>query len=118
MVTPNTHFPEYQEHIAGQDLSEEQLLDVLARVPNLLKKPVLTDGGRIPERSRRSCFSIIPAVATASSWRCVGRPSTSRRPKPAPGARRERTANEAGARSPPRSGPGNASQGMMATPSI
>ena len=47
MVTPNTHFPEYQEHIAGQDLSEEQLLDVLARVPNLLKKPVLTDGDRI-----------------------------------------------------------------------
>ena len=47
MVTPNTHFPEYQEHIAGQELTEEQLLDVLARVPNLLKKPVLTDGGRI-----------------------------------------------------------------------
>ena len=47
MVAPNTHFPEYQEHIAGQDLTEEQLLDVLARVPNLLKKPVLTDGDRI-----------------------------------------------------------------------
>ena len=47
MVTLNTHFPEYQEHIAGQDLSEEQLLDVLARVPNLINKPVLTDGDRI-----------------------------------------------------------------------
>jgi arsenate reductase-like glutaredoxin family protein len=47
MVTPNTHFPEYQEHIAGKDLSEDQLLDVLARVPNLLKKPVLVDGTRI-----------------------------------------------------------------------
>ncbi len=47
MVTLNTHFPEYQEHIAGQDLSEAQLLDVLARVPNLINKPVLTDGDRI-----------------------------------------------------------------------
>ena len=40
MVTPNTHFPEYQEHIEGKDLAEEQLLDILARVPNLMKKPV------------------------------------------------------------------------------
>ncbi len=47
MVTPNTHFPEYQEHIEGKDLAEEQLLDILARVPNLMKKPVLTDGTRV-----------------------------------------------------------------------
>ncbi len=47
MVTPNTHFPEYQEHIAGKDLTEDQLLDILARVPNLLKKPIITDGSRI-----------------------------------------------------------------------
>ena len=47
MVTLNTHFPEYQEHIAGQDLTDEKLLDVLARVPNLLNKPILTDGDRI-----------------------------------------------------------------------
>jgi arsenate reductase-like glutaredoxin family protein len=47
MVTPNTHFPEYQKHIDGKDLTEDQLLDVLAQVPNLLQKPVITDGGRI-----------------------------------------------------------------------
>jgi len=47
MVTPNTHFPEYQEHIAGKNLTDDQLLDLLARVPNLLKKPVLVDGARI-----------------------------------------------------------------------
>lgn len=47
MVTPNTHFAEYQEHIAGKDLSDDQLLDLLAKVPNLLKKPVITDGPRI-----------------------------------------------------------------------
>jgi len=47
MVTPMTNFPEYQEHIAGQDLTEGQLLDILARIPNLLKKPILRDEDRI-----------------------------------------------------------------------
>ena len=47
MVTLNTHFPEYQEHIAGKDLTEDELLDLLVRVPNLLNKPVVTDGDRI-----------------------------------------------------------------------
>ena len=47
MVTPNTQFPEYQEHIAGKNLTDDQLVDVLARVPNLLKKPILTDGSRV-----------------------------------------------------------------------
>lgn len=47
MVTPNTHFPEYQEHIAGKNLSDDQIVDLLARVPNLLRKPVLVDGKRI-----------------------------------------------------------------------
>lgn len=46
MVTTNTQFPEYQEHIAGKTLSDDQLLDILARVPNLLRKPILTDGTR------------------------------------------------------------------------
>ena len=46
MVTPNTHFPEYQEHVAGKNLTDDQLLDVLAKVPNLLKKPLLTDGAK------------------------------------------------------------------------
>ncbi len=49
MITTNTSLPDYQTHLGGRekDLPEEQLLDLLARVPNLLKKPVLTDGGRV-----------------------------------------------------------------------
>ena len=47
MVTPNTQFPDYQEHVAGKDLTDDQILDLLARVPNLLKKPILVDGDRI-----------------------------------------------------------------------
>lgn len=46
MVTTRTEFPEYQQHLAGKTLSDEQLLDVLAKVPNLLRKPLLTDGER------------------------------------------------------------------------
>ena len=47
MVTQMTSFPEYQEHIEGRDLSEEKLLDTLAEVPNLLKKPILVDQDRV-----------------------------------------------------------------------
>ena len=47
MVTPNTQLADYQEHLAGKNLTDDQLLDLLAKVPNLLKKPVLTDGPRI-----------------------------------------------------------------------
>lgn len=47
MVTPMTNFPEYQEHVAGRNLTEEQLLDILAQVPNLLKKPILVDQDRV-----------------------------------------------------------------------
>ena len=47
MVTPMTNFPEYQEYVAGRNLSEEQLLDTLAQVPNLLKKPILVDQDRV-----------------------------------------------------------------------
>lgn len=46
MVTTRTDSPEYQQNIAGKTLSDEQLLDVLARIPNLLRKPLLTDGKR------------------------------------------------------------------------
>ena len=47
MVTPNTHFQEYKDNFEGKNLNDEKILDVLAKVPNLLKKPMLTDGSRI-----------------------------------------------------------------------
>jgi hypothetical protein len=37
---------EKKKHIAGKSLSDEQLLDLLAKVPNLLRKPLLVDGKR------------------------------------------------------------------------
>lgn len=46
MVTVRTEFPEYQKNIAGKTLSDEQLLDLLAKIPNLLRKPLLVDGKR------------------------------------------------------------------------
>ena len=46
MVTIRTDSPEYQKNIAGKTLSDEQLLDLLAKVPNLLRKPLLVDGKR------------------------------------------------------------------------
>ena len=47
MVTPNTQMPDYQEHYAGKELTDDQLLDLFVRVPNLLKKPMVTEGTRI-----------------------------------------------------------------------
>jgi arsenate reductase-like glutaredoxin family protein len=46
MVTVRTDSPDYQKHLAGKKLSDEQLLDLLATVPNLLRKPLLVDGKR------------------------------------------------------------------------
>ena len=46
MVTTRTDSPEYQQNIAGKTLGDEQLLDLLAKIPNLLRKPLLTDGAR------------------------------------------------------------------------
>jgi arsenate reductase-like glutaredoxin family protein len=46
MVTIRTDSPEYQKNIAGKTLSDEQLLDLLAKIPNLLRKPLLVDGKR------------------------------------------------------------------------
>jgi arsenate reductase-like glutaredoxin family protein len=46
MVTTRTDSPDYQKHLAGKSLSDEQLLDLLAAVPNLLRKPLLLDGKR------------------------------------------------------------------------
>jgi arsenate reductase-like glutaredoxin family protein len=47
MVTGRTDFPDYQKHIAGKNLDDAQLLDVLAKVPNLLRKPLFVDGKRV-----------------------------------------------------------------------
>jgi arsenate reductase-like glutaredoxin family protein len=46
MVTTRTDSPEYQQNIAGKTLADDQLLDLLAKIPNLLRKPLLTDGTR------------------------------------------------------------------------
>jgi arsenate reductase-like glutaredoxin family protein len=46
MVTVRTDSAEYQKNIAGKNLSDEQLLDLLAKVPNLLRKPLLVEGKR------------------------------------------------------------------------
>lgn len=46
MVTTRTDSPEYQQNIAGKALTDDQLVDLLARIPNLLRKPLLTDGDR------------------------------------------------------------------------
>ena len=46
MVSTKTDSPEYLQNIAGKTLGDEQLLDLLARIPNLLRKPLLTDGAR------------------------------------------------------------------------
>jgi len=46
MVTIRTDSAEYQKNIAGKNLSDEQLLDLLAKIPNLLRKPLLVDGKR------------------------------------------------------------------------
>ena len=46
MVTIRTDSAEYQANIAGKNLNDEQLLDLLAKIPNLLRKPLLVDGKR------------------------------------------------------------------------
>jgi arsenate reductase-like glutaredoxin family protein len=49
MVTTNTAMPDYVTHLGGKEkeMPEEKLLDLLAKVPNLLRKPILTDGPRV-----------------------------------------------------------------------
>ena len=47
MITIRSDSPDYQKHIAGKSLSDDQLLDLLAKVPNLLRKPLLVDGKRV-----------------------------------------------------------------------
>jgi arsenate reductase-like glutaredoxin family protein len=46
MITTRTDSPDYQKHLAGRNFGDEQLLDLLAKVPNLLRKPLLVDGKR------------------------------------------------------------------------
>ena len=50
-----TDEPDYQKHIAGRDLSDEEILRILHRFPELLRKPILFIGekavaGYVPER--------------------------------------------------------------------
>ena len=47
MVTVRTDSPDYQKHVAGKNLSEAELLDLLAKVPNLLRKPLFVAGKRV-----------------------------------------------------------------------
>jgi arsenate reductase-like glutaredoxin family protein len=47
MVTVRTDSPDYQKHMAGKNLADGQLLDLLAKVPNLLRKPLLVAGKRV-----------------------------------------------------------------------
>lgn len=46
MITTRTDSPDYQKHLSGKSLNDEQLLDVLSKVPNLLRKPLLVKGNR------------------------------------------------------------------------
>ena len=47
MITNRTDSSDYQKHLAGKTLGDEQLLDLLAKVPNLLRKPLFVDGKRV-----------------------------------------------------------------------
>jgi arsenate reductase-like glutaredoxin family protein len=46
MITTRTDSPDYLKHLAGKSLADDQLLDLLATVPNLLRKPLLVEGKR------------------------------------------------------------------------
>lgn len=55
MLIKNTSLADYQQYLTGKTYSDAELLDLCARIPNLLAKPVLTDGQRVlqgfdPER--------------------------------------------------------------------
>ena len=38
--------PDYKANIAGRELSDDELLQILHRYPDLLNKPILFDGER------------------------------------------------------------------------
>jgi len=47
--------PDYKTYVAGRELSDEEILQILHRFPELLRKPILFNGeravaGYIPER--------------------------------------------------------------------
>lgn len=47
--------PDYQKHVAGRELTDDEILQILHRYPDLLKKPILFNGdtavlGFVPER--------------------------------------------------------------------
>lgn len=41
-----TREPEYQEHVAGRDLSDDELIRVIAAHPPLLQRPIVVRGDR------------------------------------------------------------------------
>lgn len=41
-----TKEPAYQEHVAGKDLSDAQLLEVMARHPELIQRPIVVRGDK------------------------------------------------------------------------
>lgn len=41
-----TREPEYQEHVAGRDLTEAELIEVIAAHPPLLQRPIVVRGDR------------------------------------------------------------------------
>ena len=47
--------PDYKKYVAGRELSDKEILEILHRFPELLRKPILFDGeravaGYVPER--------------------------------------------------------------------
>ena len=41
-----TNEPAYREHVAGRDLSDEQLLRVMAKHPELIQRPIVVRGNK------------------------------------------------------------------------
>ena len=41
-----TNEPAYREHVAGHDLSDEQLLRVMAKHPELIQRPIVVRGNK------------------------------------------------------------------------
>lgn len=41
-----TNEPAYREHVAGRDLSDEQLLGVMAEHPELIQRPIVVRGNK------------------------------------------------------------------------
>lgn len=67
LVSPG-HFddPDFVEHISGRDLAHDEMLDVLAAHPNLLKKPLIRVGDTL-------CVGFNPAFLELLAAKVVDR---------------------------------------------